>query len=127
MTTKKQLSKEDIVEIFKKTETLYPQLLLDPSTGQKYTADHPAAEGIASIFKIKLDVFDHTQKQIEEGRKCLAAAGYSSMENFVKQNTLHRGFDYHDTYVSQRPSEPTLGDFMNTSTVSSKKRNRNHK
>jgi hypothetical protein len=123
MASGKQLSKVDVAEIFKRTEQLYPNLLINQSTGEKYTVNHPAAEGLATIFKIKLDEFDRTNQMIEEGkRKCLAAAGCKSVEDLLKR----RPRTYDNDVESRRPPAPTLGDFMKIS-EKPQRRNRKHK
>lgn len=135
MASDKQLSKKEIAEIFRRTAEMYPNLLVN-STGEKYTVDHPASEGLATIFKIKLDEFDRLQQQIEEGkRKCLAAAGCKSVQDLLKRRPMFddsrrpsapRMGDFMEVggnvADSHRPSVPTLGDFMKVT-----KRNRKHK
>lgn len=116
------LTQAQIKSIFDRTKQLYPELLLNHEGGE-YTPDHPGAEGIATIFKIKLDEFDRTQEKIEAGKKkCLAAMGCKSVEDLMRGSHRYQAFD--NTPVTARPAALTLGDFM---TTTSKKKNRKHK
>lgn len=87
---------------------MYPNLIKDPTTGEDYPIDHPAMEGIATIWKIKLDEFDNMNKQIEESKqRCLKKMGYTSMED------IYSSMKHKDSYVGiNQPSTLTLGDFM---------------
>lgn len=101
---KRSMTPDEIRKIFERTRVLFPELLRNPS----YTPEHPAAEGLATIFKIKLDEFDRMNKQIEEGKKkCLSVwDGLHSLGQLV-----HDDWDGLDKPCT---STPTLGDFIKT-------------
>jgi hypothetical protein len=126
MNSETHLSQAEIASIFERTKHLYPQLLVNHTTGEEYTTNHPVAEGLATIFKIKLDEFDYTQSQIEKGKKrCLAAMGCSSVQELYERTT-RRQLDF--PVEQQKQHTPcTLGDFLNVQTTQSKRRNRKHK
>ena len=118
------LTKDEIIAIFQRTKKLYPQLMIDRSTGQDYNPNHPAAEGIATIFKIKLDEFDHLHYQIEEGKKkCLSQVGYTSVQDMYN----HRHDHYNQQVTNSKTQPLTLGDFMVTSAPQKRKKNKKHK
>ena len=73
------LSKTQIVAIFAQIKQSHPGLLVDRQTGKEYTADHPAAESMAQIFKMQLEQEGSLSARIEEGKqKCLAKTGSAS-------------------------------------------------
>jgi hypothetical protein len=91
------LTKREITTIFQRTQRLYPEFLIDCNIGEPYTVDHPAAEGIATILKIKLDETDAILRTIED----------------TKRQFLARE-------LRQTPEAPTIGDYMKIKTQKQK-------
>jgi hypothetical protein len=120
MTQRNPLSKAEIATIFERTKQIFPYLLVNHETGDDCTCDHPNAEGLATIYKIKLDEYYRTQYLIESAQQnFIGTTGRSSLPDAFR---YYRELDSVSTYI---PCS-TMGDFMTPSTQSTRK-NRKHK
>lgn len=114
---------EEIRLIFERTKVLFPELLPDPS----YTPEHPGAEGMATIFKIKLDELDRTNRLIEEAQqKFLSSMGCHSFEQLANWQTSTSSSRPPLSQPAPSRQPPTLGDFIKIAPQKGK-RARGHK
>jgi hypothetical protein len=115
------LKEAEIATIFERTKQIFPYLLVNRETGDDLTCDHPNAEGLAAIFKIKLDEFYRTQYLIESAQpNFIGTTGRSSLPDALR---YYHELDAVSTYIPVSSYSPcsTLGD------TQSKRKNRKHK